>query len=311
MKSTMRRERFFLIALQAIFSVVLVGCGGGTPPQEVQQAGTALEGVEASPGEGDEGPAGGTEVAVLEEGGGTTPEGEAAATGLTDEVRDEPAALPPPDGSRSTGVQSYNYDPRPENPVSRNIADQLIVGGPGTTAAQRQYVLKEMSRLPPAGLQKLQQKGVSVQIVDGPITTLRTDLQDVVPRGWEKTGKSWNDVYGMYDPKYKRVVIGTKDGQVPSRGGLHGSVNVVAHEVGHAIDAATEGHNDRAFLDARTADLAKITPYEKQADPRGALEETYAESLARYVNQPLENQPRDPTLRGYWQNRINPPSAAR
>jgi hypothetical protein len=103
-------------------------------------------------------------------------------------------------------------------------------------------------------------------------------------------------------PGTNEVVIattghGTPGGpQVPPTGNGHGAFDLAAHESMHGYDGggATPKHNDAAFQAARTKDLAKLGPYFTQAGEAG-LQETFAESAARYYG-------KDPTLKTDWPN---------
>jgi hypothetical protein len=75
----------------------------------------------------------------------------------------------------------------------------------------------------------------------------------------------------------------------------------VLHEVGHAVgDAAQRGNvHDPEFIKAREADKAKLDSYEGQAGDAG-VEETYAESFARFYSNDANDAARYPHLHAYW-----------
>ncbi|OCA83180.1 hypothetical protein A8F94_18870 [Bacillus sp. FJAT-27225] len=74
-------------------------------------------------------------------------------------------------------------------------------------------------------------QGVRLKFIDFPITDLPeyAYLKGVVPRGWENTGYTWDDVPGIGG---KTVVA--RIGYSYQR--MHSSVNLELHELAHAID---------------------------------------------------------------------------
>lgn len=81
-------------------------------------------------------------------------------------------------------------------------------------------------------LQRMYNNRVEVHLVNGPITNQPSmrHLRGVTPRGWEGTGKTWDDIPGSGgNPVIVR--IGYSD-----TGMGHGSLNLELHETAHAID---------------------------------------------------------------------------
>ena len=182
----------------------------------------------------------------------------------------------------------------------RKAAESLIKIGGTADASDKKVVVDELIKVPLIALAALKKKGIKVVVCRSSVTEIRTDLKGVRPRGWPP-GKTWDTVPGLYDPGSKRVIIATRGGKVPATGDGHGAVNLVLHEVGHAIgDAvATGGISDPAFVVARNADKAALDTYEGQPGNAG-VQETYAESFARFY----ANDPNDastyPHLHAYW-----------
>jgi hypothetical protein len=152
-------------------------------------------------------------------------------------------------------------------------------------------------------------------VVDQSLLQAAPGIAASTPRGWPP-GSAWQGVPGVYDNSSKnQVVIVVHDGVVPPTGQGHGSENLVLHETGHALQAALErpypseggtlrspptaGAKDPAFLNARTQDLSSLSTYEKQTGTAG-IDETYAETLASYYENPAAMKASQPHLYQYW-----------
>jgi hypothetical protein len=217
--------------------------------------------------------------------GGTSAAGEGAKTG-------NGAAAAGEGANQGTG-------PNPPPPSeARKVAERLVATGGTATAADRAAVLAEVEKLPLGALKALEKEGMKITVVKDSVVEALPALKGVKPRGWPP-GSGWENVPGLYDPATKQVVIATRNGAVPATGNGHGSANLVIHETGHAIDAALNGNKDAAFQAARNKDLAKLPGYETQPGDAG-LQESYAESLARYYGNPAASQATNPELHKYW-----------
>jgi hypothetical protein len=89
---------------------------------------------------------------------------------------------------------------------------------------------------------------------------------------------------------------------VPTKAsGLHGSDNLIVHESLHGYDYVRNHKplKDKGFVAARTADFSKLGPYERQ-EGRAGLEETFAESGAKYVTVPEALRATWPNLHAFW-----------
>lgn len=95
-------------------------------------------------------------------------------------------------------------------------------------------IMKRLSSIPITTLQKLKQSGVTIKLVDQPITSVPeyTYLKGEVPRGWEGTNKTWDDVPGIGGTAVVVVRIGYSE-----YGKGHGSMNLELHETAHTIDS--------------------------------------------------------------------------
>lgn len=182
-----------------------------------------------------------------------------------------------------------------------------IVGGQGD-ARDLEAIVGHAANLPEYVLARFEKKGVRFVACRDNVTDFETSLRDRIPRGWEATGKTWNDVPGAYLPDRKRVVVATIAGDQDSRivpaksTRRHGSADLLVHESLHGYDFAM-GHavlSDPAFATARKADFDRLDAYEKQAGDAG-LQETFAESGARYFVEPAELATTWPSLHSYWE----------
>lgn len=179
-------------------------------------------------------------------------------------------------------------------------------GGSGD-AADAKAVAKELAVLPTAALKTMNQNGTKVIACRGNVTDYLTQLKGVTPRGWP-AGSKWDSVPGVFTGGSNEVVIatqgaGTPDGpKVPPTGNGHGAFDLAAHESTHGYDLGGTGpkkHSDPAFVTARTQDMAKLGSYFTQAGEAG-LEETYAESAARYYGKDPKMKTDWPNLYNYW-----------
>lgn len=182
----------------------------------------------------------------------------------------------------------------------------VIAGGSGTqddVAA----VAGEAARLPPEVARLFKKKKIKIVACRGSVTDFETSLRNVVPRGWEGLGRTWDSVPGTYLDRRKRVVIATIAGPsgrtVPPRAaGSHGSANLVLHEAMHGFDYAGRHRalRDARFVAARIGDFAKLGSYERQ-DGRAGLEESYAESASRFYGGDATLPADWPNLHAFWQ----------
>ncbi|MDY6922958.1 MAG: DUF1353 domain-containing protein [Pseudomonadota bacterium] len=191
---------------------------------------------------------------------------------------------------------------------SPSSAELLVIaggaGGPEDVAA----VVAHARNLPPDLIRRFLRGKVRIVACRGDVTDFERELDGEIPRGWERTGRTWNSVPGAYFPTRKRVVIATIADSasglrvVPDRGsGLHGSDDLVAHEAMHGYDdlKGKASRRDGDFRRAREADRAGLTAYELQ-DGDAGLEETFAETGAQHcVDHPALTQ-RCPRLAAYW-----------
>ncbi len=166
----------------------------------------------------------------------------------------------------------------------------VICGGSGTPE-DLDAVAREAVLLPDYVLKRFERKRTRIIACRESVTDFEADLRGQVPRGWEKTGRTWDSVPGTFFQDRGRVVIATmaEAGRrsVPTKASRrHGSDNLVVHESLHGFDylGGHEVLREPRFTQARDADLPRLgtalNGYLIQQGQAG-LEETFAESGAR------------------------------
>ena len=192
----------------------------------------------------------------------------------------------------------------PADPVA-DRARLLVVPGGSATKDDFEAVARGAALLPAFVIRRFEKKRIRIIACRGSVTDFEKDLRGVTPRGWP-AGKTWDNVPGAYFPDKKRVVIATiANGAlraVPTKAsGMHGSDNLIVHESLHGYDYIRDHKplKDRDFVVARTADFSKLGPYERQ-EGRAGLEETFAESGAKYVAVPEALRATWPNLHAFW-----------
>lgn len=93
-------------------------------------------------------------------------------------------------------------------------------------------MISRLSEIPASLLEGLKDSGVKIKLVNGKITDEPEFAQyrGVTPRGWEKTGLTWDDVPGV-SMNLVIVRIGYSN-----KGKGHNGQNLELHETFHAID---------------------------------------------------------------------------
>jgi len=164
------------------------------------------------------------------------------------------------------------------------VARRITKPGGTGTAADAEAVAQELAHMPVEDLRKLERQGIDVIATQDSITSYRTDLAGVTPRGWPP-GSTWDQVPGAYTPDRREVVVGTiadANGNriVPPTNSSHGSHSLVLHEAAHGLDHA---HNypstGDVFSTAHSLDSSNLTSYQNQAGNAG-LSEAFAEQYA-------------------------------
>lgn len=184
--------------------------------------------------------------------------------------------------------------------TSQTLAAQLVVAGGSGTAADVAAIRPEIAKLPVEILTFLRDKGATVVACRRAVTEVEPKLRDDTPRGWKDLDppRTWDDVPGTYLAKGRRVVVATTEApgggrMMPPKGIGHNSANLALHETLHGRHRLSKKLlKAKSFRKARNADFDRLPDYLKQEEIAG-LEETYAESGARFYQ-------RDPTLASDW-----------
>lgn len=114
-----------------------------------------------------------------------------------------------------------------------NIISKLIqLPGDSYDKTEADRIIERISRIYPGILKGLLDKGIHIKLINTPITYLPeyAYLKGLLPRGWENTGKTWDDVPGVSGNPIA-IRIGYSE---PGKG--HGAVNLELHETAHTVD---------------------------------------------------------------------------
>jgi hypothetical protein len=153
-----------------------------------------------------------------------------------------------------------------------------------TDAGHRTVVrhLSEYGRLPEGVRKYLGTKGTAIRFGARPVTELGLeDLAEVQPRGYAP-GQTWKNAAAAYSPAKNLMAIGNGTAR-------YASVNMPAHEAGHAVDHFMNGSGHPEFTALfNAADKAfgtRMLPYfTTGGNPSGAASEFFAETFAAWVN---------------------------
>ena len=211
------------------------------------------------------------------------------------DARDMPAAIP-----------AFATEAEAASPALDRARRLVITGGHGNKD-DLEAVAREAALLQDFVMRRFERKRIRIIACREGVTDFERKLRGKVPRGWEGTGRTWDDVPGTYLDGKKRVVIATiADGQsrkVPTRESRrHGTANLTVHEALHGYDYSGDHAvlGDPAFVNAREADMDRLHSHERLPG-RAGLEETFAESGARFVAEPGAMQTDWASLFVYWQ----------
>ncbi|WP_147471496.1 anthrax toxin lethal factor-related metalloendopeptidase [Nocardia stercoris] len=192
---------------------------------------------------------------------------------------------------KAARVSGFNplYGPRKRSstPLSAIYGDRLRVTG--NRRRTRQH-LRDLERIPDSFHNKLLEHFAShpeggIDIIDGTVTQIMTDLRGVTPRGWPP-GQTWDNVPGLYRTTTHQVALGSK--------GEHDTLSLALHETGHAFDAALGTASESAEFRQLYDRMDGLNPYFAQPGDAGRSE-TFAEGFDCWVY----NRNMPPNYRAY------------
>lgn len=143
---------------------------------------------------------------------------------------------------------------------------------------EAEEMITRIRLVPENYIELLIRDGTSIRLINNPMTDEPEyeHLRGVIPRGWEETGRTWDDVPGA-GGQLIVARIGYSD-----PGEYHGSHNLELHEIGHQVDFVVF---DLHGLDSTNADFAELTEIEESLFS-GAYykydEEYFAEAFTMY-----------------------------
>lgn len=106
-------------------------------------------------------------------------------------------------------------------------------------------------------------------------------LKGVTPRGWEISGRTWDDVPGAYVPSARQVILGDEGRHD------HGAESLARHEFAHGIDhmLGNISSTERWRQVVGYALGATMHPYLKfEHNPTGLWSEAFAEGYAAWAH---------------------------
>ncbi|MGN1402374.1 MAG: fibronectin type III domain-containing protein [Bacillus sp. (in: firmicutes)] len=146
---------------------------------------------------------------------------------------------------------------------------------------EAQLMIDRVAKMDDRLISETEKAGIKLKFIDFPVTDLPeyNYLKGVVPRGWEGTGKTWDDVPGIGgDPTAAR--IGYSD-----YGMGHSTVNLELHEFAHAIDfwaLGLEISQMEEFVDIHEAEYESLFHDHVVYYYFAYIEEYFAEAIALY-----------------------------
>lgn len=168
-----------------------------------------------------------------------------------------------------------------ENSFSENdiLVNQIVkIHGANPNEAEIQQIKKRISQLPITLLGKLKSRNIEVLLIDEPLTNLPqfSFLKGQIPRGWEGTNKTWDDVPGLGGGHTVVIRVGYSE-----KGEGHGSVNLELHETAHSIDSIlyqnlSSTNSFQEIWKKESDNLFSSNPYYQYP------EEYFAETFAMY-----------------------------
>jgi hypothetical protein len=140
-------------------------------------------------------------------------------------------------------------------------------------------MISRIEQFQPDILARLVQNGVKIRLITGKLTDEPEykELKGVTPRGWEGTGKTWDDIPGVGgNPVILRIGFSES-------GKGHGSLNLELHETSHAIDIHIFNNISQSdkFTQLFNKESKQLFPANSYMDSYS--EEYFAESSCMFV----------------------------
>lgn len=126
----------------------------------------------------------------------------------------------------------------------------------GSNNAEAEQMIERLNNVDSRILYETNRSGVSIILMDVPLTDLPEfqHLSGTVPRGWEQSGSTWDDVPGAGG-----FTTAARIGY-SNAGNGHSTINLELHEYAHAVDSYTAG-----FTFSSTSEFSSLMASEKNA----------------------------------------------
>lgn len=139
----------------------------------------------------------------------------------------------------------------------QNLADMTEVRTTDSSNnAEAEQMIERLNNVDSRILYETNRSGVSIILMDVPLTDLPEfqHLSGTVPRGWEQSGSTWDDVPGAGG-----FTTAARIGY-SNAGNGHSTINLELHEYAHAVDSYTAG-----FTFSSTSEFSSLMASEKNA----------------------------------------------
>jgi DNA-binding ferritin-like protein (Dps family) len=119
------------------------------------------------------------------------------------------------------------------NDVSTIIDKLIVFQEEAYNETEANKMISRLEKIPYPILEKLVEEDIEIILSNTNITDVKEykHLKGVTPKGWEDTGRTWDDVPGAGG----KPVVARIGYSEPSE--AHGAINLELHETAHAIDA--------------------------------------------------------------------------
>ena len=209
-----------------------------------------------------------------------------------DEDEEEPQEQPKPEPKPEP--EQPKAEPKPEPPPKApepepqdddkafggshvaSILGGLLEHDGSATADQH---LADLDNVPDGFLEALKEARIKVRLTVKSVGGADSSLHGQQPRGYP-AGSTWNDVAGVYMPGSKTAILGNTAPHGSSSLALHEGAHAIDHALGHASLEPAFGKVYDAFAKAAGAWLS---PYYRQINRQGSLQEFFGETLAAWM----------------------------